>query len=108
MKLLKLSDNAYNYYRENVKGNKNIAMDQARRKLTRNVLMAKEVKIRNRLDRLLGKRLYHYGNMDIIVQFDRVIHIKNIKGGKRKGNWKRDEEKYIQLTKELGIEDSKF
>lgn len=105
MKILKLSDSVYEYYREKVNGNQNISREQAARKITRNVLLAKEVQLRKRLDRLLGKKLYHYGNMDIVVQWGKVIHISNKKGGKRKGNWYKDMKKYEQLTKELGIED---
>lgn len=108
MKLLKLSDKAYEQYRTKVKGNENITRDQASKKITRNVLLAKEVPPRYTLDRLLGSKLYHYGNLHIIVRWGKVLQIYNHFGGQYHNDWVLDKEKYIKLTKELGIEDSKY
>ncbi|MFO1442945.1 hypothetical protein KDN24_06905 [Bacillus sp. Bva_UNVM-123] len=108
MKILKLSNAAYHYYRDKVKGNITITKEQAARKLSRNILLAKEVKLKSKLDRLLGKKLFHYGNLHITTQWNKVISIKNHRTGKHYGNWKLDKEKYIKLSKELGITDIKF
>ncbi|PLR99523.1 hypothetical protein [Bacillus sp. T33-2] len=108
MKLLKVTDDVFQYYKENVRGNKDITLDQARRKLTRNVMLAKKVVPKDDIQRIIGTKIYHYGNLHITVRWNKVIHIVNHRSGKHYGGWKLDRRKYEQLTKELGIQDDKF
>lgn len=103
MKILRLTDKAYEQYKTTVKGNQNISKDQARKKLTRNVLLADEIEL-DRKDRLLGKKRFRYGNMTIHLQFGYIVHIENVKGKFIRG-WIKDFKKYDYLTKELGIVD---
>ena len=104
IRLLNLKESAFDYYRNNVKGNVNITFDQARRKLTRNVLLAVE---RTNLKNLLKcKQVYIYGNMRIIVRFGTIVEIENYITDVVP-NWTKDEEKYEQITKELGIHEDK-
>jgi hypothetical protein len=105
LKILKLSDEVYEHYKSNIKGNENITKDQAARKLTRNVMLAMEITPRNALDRLKGNKLYYYGNLHILVRRGKVVHLSNHYGGKHFGGWFKDEKRYVQLTKELGIID---
>lgn len=103
MKLLKLTDEVFQYYKENVKGNENISEDQAARKLTRNVLLAMPVPQRSPVERLIGNMKYIYGNLYIVVRRNKVVHISNQSGGKRYGGWFKDQAKYDELTKLLEI-----
>ncbi|MFS1518603.1 hypothetical protein V1503_19380 [Bacillus sp. SCS-151] len=103
MKLLKLADEVYEYYRGNVKGNHNTSFDLARRKITRNVHLAKRLHQNNLFNRLKGIKKYQYGNLHIIVKRDTVIHIVNYKGTTLHNDWNFDKKKYKQLSVELGI-----
>jgi hypothetical protein len=106
LKILKLTDEVFQYYRENVRDNENISRDQAARKLTRNVLLAMEVPPRNFLETWTGNTKYIYGNLHIIVKRGKVIKLFNNYGkAKAYGGWFLDKKKYTQLTKELGIID---
>lgn len=108
-KVLKLTQEAFNYYRENTnERNKNITYDQACKKISRNVLLAKEVKLRDKFQRLTGMKLYHYGNLHIYLRWNRVIKLVNHKGGKHYGGWQQDIMKHIELSEQLGIEDNKY
>lgn len=105
MRLLNLKESAFNQYREQVKGNTNISFDQARRKLTRNILLAAE---RKRLKNFIRcQQEWIYGNLKIIVRFGTIIeienHIKDIVPG-----WTLDQQKYERISKELGIYENKF
>lgn len=108
MKLLKVPNDIYEKYKDTVKGNENTSLDQVRRKLTRNMLLAKEVTPRSKWERLIGNKIYHYGNLHFVVRYGKVIELKNYKGGKHYGGWRLDEKKRMELTIKLGIEDSKF
>jgi hypothetical protein len=50
VKILRLPSRVFHYYRTHVKDNEDITKDQASRKLTRNVQLAKEIPPRNELD----------------------------------------------------------
>jgi hypothetical protein len=108
LKVLKLTDKAFEMYRKHVKGNQNTSRDQAALKLTRNVLLAKEIPPRNTVERLIGNKLYAYGNLHILVRRGKVVNVFNHYGGEYHDGWQFDKQKYIELTKQLGIEDSKF
>jgi hypothetical protein len=103
LKILELTDKVFQYYRENTRDNKNISRDQAARKLTRNVMLAKEVPPRNAIDRLLGNKMYHYGNLHLVVRRGKVVHIKNYKNQNNYKGWEFNPHKYVELTKKLGI-----
>jgi hypothetical protein len=91
-------------YKLTVKGNMNVSFDQARRKLTRNILLAAERKsLKNTLKR---RREFIYGNMRIIVKSGTIIEIENYIIDVVP-NWTKDEEKYERITKELGIHEDK-
>lgn len=112
MKLLNLTGKAYDKYRLSVKGNGNIAYDQAQKKLTRNVVLVKETIERKPYEkkRFMSRSLrgvtYHYGNLDITVRFGKIVDIENNKGQPVK--WSFPRERYQQLNKELGILDCKY
>jgi hypothetical protein len=105
LKLLNLKESAYQQYRLTVKGNETISFDQAMLKLNRNVLLAVERKsIKNTLK---CKRVYIYGCMRIITRFGTIIDIENHINDPIP-NWKKDEKKYDQISKQLGIYQNKF
>jgi hypothetical protein len=108
MNLLKLTDKAYEQYQLSVKGNIGISKDQAARKLTRNVLLAKELPPKTKLDRLLGNKTYAYGNLHIDIRRGKVVKVSNHYGRDCHNGWEFNKKKYIELTKQLGIEDNKF
>ncbi|MGG2091333.1 hypothetical protein AB1283_01025 [Bacillus sp. S13(2024)] len=105
MKLLKLTAKAYMEYCYTVKGNERTTFDQAKRKLSRNVQLVKEA-APDRIVRGLFYNTYHYGNMKITVRLGKIIKVENSKGKPVK--WKFPKERYIELSKEFGITDSKF
>jgi len=97
--LLKVSDNVLDYYRNNVRGNEKITLDQLQRKLTRNMKLAhKEDSAGYR------NQMYKYGSLWFTVcSRGKVRWIKN-KCNMPVG-WMLDKKEYIRLSKELGIED---
>lgn len=105
MELLNITNKAFRYYKHRVKGNKEITHDLARRKLTRNVIMAKEIPPRNEEDVKKGNTLYHYGNLHILVKDGWIIDLKNHYNENCYTGWEMDEFKYVDLTRELGIVD---
>jgi hypothetical protein len=105
VKILKLPYELYEYYKTCVRDNENITRDQAARKLTRNVLLAKEVPPRNTLEQLIGNKMYHYGSLHIVVRRGKIVHINNHQGKKAHDGWVKDEQLYQELTKKLEIVD---
>ena len=105
MKILKLTDEVFEFYRTNTRDNENITRDQAERKLTRNVMLAMPVPPRNFLDAWVGNQKYIYGNLHIIVRRNKVVGLFNHKGKGEKayGGWFKDHKKYAALTKQLEI-----
>ncbi|MEH7116100.1 hypothetical protein V7128_01575 [Neobacillus vireti] len=100
MEILKLPYELYKYYKTCTKDNENITRDQAARKLTRNVMLADEMPPRNDLDKEKGNKMYHFGNLHIVTRQGTIIHLMNHQS-KRK--WNKDEQRYQELNKELGI-----
>lgn len=95
---LKMTDSAFNYYKNSVKGNKNITYEQACLKMTRNMMLALPVKKNN------GKRLvYMYGTLHFTVQNGRVNWIGNQRP--IPAVWYKDRVRYDEITKTLGIVD---
>lgn len=104
MELYNLKNSAYQMYKLTVKGNMNVSFDQARRKLTRNILLAAERKnLKNKLKR---QREFIYGNMRIIVKSGTIVEIENYITDTNP-DWTKDEERYEQISKELGIYEDK-
>jgi hypothetical protein len=103
VKILKLPYELYEYYKTCVRDNENITRDQAARKLTRNVLLAKEVPPRNTLEKLKGNKMYQYGFLHIVVRRGRIVHLNN--KGRLDEEWVKDEQRYQELTKKLEIVD---
>lgn len=101
--LYELPNYAYQKYKRVVKGNEDITLEMARRKLTRNIL--------------LGKRVYkdsHHRHMELILYGKLKIRINQTYDGRQviTGIWNNcrpDEEwtlhtkKYAKLNKRLGI-----
>jgi hypothetical protein len=103
MQILELPDELFQYYRVCTFGNENITKDQAARKLTRNYMLGMPVAPRNQTERDKGNQMVFYGNLHIVVRHGKIVHLSNHKRGKYYGGWKKDEKRYIELTKELGI-----
>lgn len=103
MKLLELTPSVFRDYRSTVKGNEDITYDAARKKITRNVMLAKKLEPRNQEDIDKGNILYQYGNLEILVKNETVIHIKNHKGKNVYSGWELDRFKYVDLSRELNI-----
>jgi hypothetical protein len=98
MELLKLKRKVEEYYRNNVKGNKNISYDQIRRKMTRNMLLAKKEDSTG-----YPCQMYKYGSLWFLVKDGKVVWMKN--KCKVPEDWVLDKDKYNKLNKELGIEE---
>jgi hypothetical protein len=103
LKILKLTDKVYDTYKSFVRHNDDITRELAEKKLTRNVMLAKEVEPRSEFEKQIGNRVYQYGNLQIVVRRDKVVHIWNNKGVNAYTNWELDIVKYVELSRELGI-----
>jgi hypothetical protein len=103
VQILNITNKAFRYYRNRVKGNKGITHDLARRKLTRNVELAMLAPPRNQEDIDKGNKLYIYGNLSILVRDGWVIDLKNHRGINAYSGWELDRFKYVDLTIKLGI-----
>jgi hypothetical protein len=97
LRIYRITDEVFQFYRENVKDNENISRDQAERKLTRNILLSMPVPQRN------GNQKWIYGNLHIIVNSNKVVRLLNHSEGKYYPMWFKDETRYNELTKQLGI-----
>lgn len=97
-KLLKVSSNALQEYRNTVKGNMNSPKLEVRKKLTRNVLLSKDTVIEKD-----GIKTYHYGNLTIAVEGKTILFIRNHKGKLSKFN--KDSKRYYELNRELQIKE---
>lgn len=97
MELLNVSKSVYEEYRQKVSGAENISLNQLRRKLTRNMLLA-QIKTSHKKDRTY----YMYGRFHFIVnKYNTVVWMSNRMGVP--SNWKRDNKRLIELNKQLGI-----
>lgn len=101
MKMLKVTNDALNYYRKSVKGNKNITEEQGA-KLTRNVKLV-QAETPERVLRIgLFSKVYMYHDLHITVRNGKVIKIVNHKRPRF------SKKRYIELSKALGIKDIKY
>lgn len=104
MKLLNMTKHVYDYYRENVRGNENTSYSQIQRKLTRNMLLAYKEDNTGYDD---GRQLYKYGSLWMLVVDNKVVWIRNKSYDPTlKDKWKLDKKRYVEISKELGIEDA--
>lgn len=104
IEILELGEGVYDYYRNQVKGNKDTTFDQTRRKLTRNMNVA-IMDMDNSGLYGLDTTLYHYGNLDMLVVGNTVVWLKNHKGSIQYPSFGKQMNKklYEQLTEELSI-----
>jgi hypothetical protein len=98
--ILKFKKGLFDYYKETVSGNKDITLDQAQKKMTRNMLLAAKADSTN-----FHAQKYMYGNLHFIVNERGVITWMKNKQYAPQG-WKSDKKLYVQLSEELGIEDA--
>jgi hypothetical protein len=98
--ILKFKKGLFDYYKKNVSGNDEITLDQAQRKMTRNMLLAAEADS----TKFYGQK-YMYGNLHFIVNDRGVITWMKNKQYSPQG-WRADKKLYVQLSEELGIEDA--
>lgn len=99
IKLFKLKQKAYDYYRLGTRGNHDISFMEARRKLTRNIMISKIV------DRWLeGKdeyTIYMYGALKIETCNDLIIKVKQHR--KKEEGFIFHHRKHEKLSKRLGL-----
>lgn len=101
MRLYKLTKNSYDYYRQNVKGNEFTTYNQARKKLTRNILLSS-----NKMLCGDGDTIFFYGNLEIRVnKANKIILLKN--NHSINYIFRVDRDKYNELNELLGITDNK-
>jgi hypothetical protein len=101
IKLLELTPRVFHEYRNATANNQNITYEMARKKLTRNILLAhEEYNPYNENDD--NGIMYKYGYMQMIVKNRTVIWMKP--SGKYPRGWMKDVDKYDELNKMLGIE----
>jgi len=94
---LKMTDAAFNYYKNSVKGNKHISYEQACLKMTRNMMLALPVNKKN------GRIIYMYGTLHFSIKNGRVSWIMNNRP--IPAVWYKDRVRYDEITKMLGIID---
>lgn len=105
MKLIRLSKKAYELYRTTVRDNEDITYGQSRHKLTRNIILAKNITPVEERIKLIQTQVFAFGNLYITVRLNKVVDIKNHKGRNVHRDWKFDEKRYIELNEILGIVD---
>lgn len=102
-KFLDFSVGSFDYYQRFVKGNEDISLDQARRKITRNMLLSAAYK-RDSPNKESPRTWYAYGILHFIVKDNTVTWIQNhqpiVKG------WKLDYDEYKRLSERFGIDEA--
>lgn len=108
LKLYKLPEEVYKQYQQQVKGNANITYEQAVKKLNRNIQLVKET-APERIERKFLSVTYKYGNLHLVTRLGKIVKLVNHKDYKQySDDWIFPKKRYIQLNKELGIDDCKF
>ena len=97
MKIYKVNSFVESYYRHSIEGNEDISIDLIRRKLTRNIHLAKKLLP-------IGKfvNIYQYGNLLIVTRFNTIVWLHNLEG---KIYFKPDQFQKRKLNELLGIKD---
>ncbi|MCA1021557.1 hypothetical protein [Halobacillus litoralis] len=100
MELLEFKPGVFEDYQQSVKNAENVSEDQARRKMTRNMLLAHKAK------KIEGKdQLYVYGYLWFWVKGNMIMGVKN--GMPPEYGWVKDQKRYEELNKQLGIIDDR-
>jgi hypothetical protein len=68
-------------------------------------MLAAEIPPRDQSDVDKGNKMYHYGNLHILVKGGWIINIKNHYDINEYTGWEFDPFKYVELTLALGIVD---
>ncbi|MGD7046998.1 hypothetical protein FZC83_02035 [Rossellomorea marisflavi] len=98
--ILRFGRGLFDYYREHVNGNEDISYDQARRKMTRNMRLAFKADSEG-----YRTQKYMYGSLHFCVNERGIITwIRNRQYSPQGFNI--DPVRYIEVSKELGIEDA--
>lgn len=100
IKLYKLKQKAYEYYKLSTRGNATITFEEARRKLTRNIMCARKVDSWGE-----GKdvyTLYMYGAQKIVTCNDLIIKVKQHK--KKDPQFIFHHRKHAKLSRKLDLE----
>lgn len=98
---IKFNKSTFNYYKKHVKGDIDIDLETANKKITRNMYLALAYKKKNHKDGM--KIWYSYGALRFMVQNSEVKWIENHCAGFPM--WYKDWDKYTELSKELGIDE---
>lgn len=100
MSILQFKKGLFQYYKEQVEGNDEISLEQARKKMTRNMRLATKANSTG-----FHSQKYMYGSLHFIVSDRGVITwIKNRQYSPQ--GWSVDKEEYVRSSEELGIEDA--
>jgi hypothetical protein len=75
VKTYDITDEIYYYYRFNTKENINVTKEEAKKRITRNVLSGKKYKTS-----LLDVEIVFYENLIICIENDTVVWMSNVKG----------------------------
>lgn len=103
MKKLKMDRRIYNEYVTTVQNNEDTSLEQAQLKMTRNAQLA-IVSPRRNTRGVITSTHYRYGSLQFIVnKKDKIVWMQNYTGHPK--GWKRDNKRYLELNKELGIEE---
>ena len=119
MKLLELTPASFKYYREQLNNNENDSYDTAKRKMTRNMMLAElapqEIKTKEyskmRRNMMLAElvpqechscKMFMFGSLHFLVNDELVVKIMNRK--RIPDSWKLNKSEYVRLNKELRIE----
>jgi len=97
MTKLTMTRKTFDEYRSTVRGNENITLEEALKKLQRNIELA-ECRPRE------NGNYYAYGKLHFIVsEKNVVVWLKNNCTAPKE--WKKDNKKYLKISKELDISD---
>ena len=98
VKLLELTPKTFKYYREKLNGNEKDDYSVAKRKMTRNMMLAQK---QPEIELKKGDK-YCYGSLHFLVVDNRVVWIKN-RCSKPTG-WILDKSEYVELNEKLRID----
>ncbi len=95
--LFRLTSKAYKCYCLGTGGNSDLDFETARRKLTRNIMLAKPEQINDH------RIKYHYGNLKIFVdtRCNMIYRVKNTY--QKPDSWGKNSKKQKKINKKLGI-----
>lgn len=97
MRLLFMSNVIYERYKQSVRGAEDISIEEARRLMTRNMLLS----IRGEKGVCKGT-YYMYGRLHFVVDNNRIVWLKNRMPAPK--SWKRNNRRYLKLNERFGID----